>query len=132
MSDGAAVSCSSFAQCVDDPRGSRRSRLPLASPDTSGRIREVSAPRRNVECKASDPDPSGSLAVCRTLGAEDHGEIRQRDTYFTVPRGWLKLREEQPGRPHLIQFERASEPQQRESRYHIAEVENQHQQQIAV
>lgn len=37
------------------------------------------------------------------------------------PRG-LKLREEQPGHPHLIQFERASEPQQRESRYRIIEV----------
>jgi adenylate cyclase class IV len=34
----------------------------------------------------------------------------------------LKLREEQPGRPHLIQFERANEPQQRESRYRIIEV----------
>jgi adenylate cyclase class 2 len=97
--------------------------LPV-SPDTSGRIREVSAPRRNIECKASDPDPSGSLTVCRTLGAEDHGEIRQRDTYFTVPRGGLKLREEHPGRPHLIQFERASEPQQRESRYRIVEVDD--------
>lgn len=36
----------------------------------------------------------------------------------------LKLREEHPGRPHLIQFERASEPQQRESRYRIIEVED--------
>lgn len=43
--------------------------------------------------------------------------------YFTVPRGGLKLREEHPGRPHLIQFERASKPQQRESRYRIAEVD---------
>jgi hypothetical protein len=56
--------------------------VPLASPDTSGRIREVSAPRRNVECKASDPDPSGSLTVCRTLGATDerlvaHGYAEQ-------------------------------------------------------
>lgn len=93
-------------------------------PDTSGRVREVSAPLRNIECKASDPDPSGSLAVCRTLGAKDHGEIRQSDTYFTVPRGGLKLREEHPGRPHLIQFERASKPQQRESRYRIAEVDD--------
>jgi adenylate cyclase class 2 len=84
----------------------------------------VNAPRRNIECKASDPDPDCSLAVCRTLGAEDRGEIRQRDTYFTVPRGGLKLREEQPGRPHLIQFERASEPQQRESRYRIVEVDD--------
>jgi adenylate cyclase, class 2 len=84
----------------------------------------VSAPRRNIECKAVDPDPSISLTVCRTLGAEDHGEIRQRDTYFAVASGGLKLREEQPGRPHLIQFERASEPQQRESRYRIIEVDD--------
>lgn len=48
--------------------------------------------------------------------------IAQRDTYFEVARGGLKLREEQPGGPHLIQFERASEPQQRESRYRMIEV----------
>jgi adenylate cyclase class IV len=78
--------------------------------------------RRNIELKAADPDPSASLEVCRTLGAEDHGTIAQRDTYFEVAHGGLKLREEQPGRPHLIQFERASEPQQRESRYRIIEV----------
>jgi adenylate cyclase class 2 len=84
----------------------------------------VNLPRRNIECKASDPDPSGSLVVCHALGAKDHGEIRQRDTYFAVPRGGLKLREEQPGRPHLIQFERANEPRQRESRYRIAEVDD--------
>jgi hypothetical protein len=80
----------------------------------------MDAPRRNIECKASDPDPAGSLAVCRALGARDYGEIRQLDTYFAVARGGLKLREEQPGRPHLIQFERASEPQQRESSYRNA------------
>jgi adenylate cyclase, class 2 len=56
------------------------------------------------------------------LGAEDRSTIAQRDTYFKVARGGLKLREEQPGHPHLIQFERANEPQQRESRYRIIEV----------
>lgn len=79
-------------------------------------------PRRNIELKARDPDPSASLEVCRALGAEDRGTIAQRDTYFKVARGGLKLREEQPGLPHLIQFERASELQQRESRYRIIEV----------
>ncbi len=79
-------------------------------------------PRRNIELKARDTDPSASLKVCRALGAEDRGTIAQRDTYFKVTRGGLKLREEQPGRPHLIQFDRASEPQQRESRYRIIEV----------
>jgi adenylate cyclase class IV len=82
----------------------------------------VQALRRNIELKATDPDPSASLEICRALGAEDRGMIAQRDTYFKVARGGLKLREEQPGRPHLIQFERASEPQQRESRYRIIEV----------
>lgn len=62
--------------------------------------------------------------MCRALGAEDHGTIRQRDTYFEVARGALKLREEHPGRPHLIQFERASERHQRESRYRIVEVDD--------
>lgn len=79
-------------------------------------------PRRNIELKARNLDPAASLQVCQRLGAEDRGEIGQRDTYFAVPRGGLKLREEQPGRPHLIQFDRASEPQQRESRYRIIEI----------
>jgi adenylate cyclase class IV len=82
----------------------------------------VQLPRRNIELKARDADPSVSLEVCRALGAEDRGVIAQRDTYFAVANGGLKLREEQPGRPHLVQFERASEPQQRESRYRIIEV----------
>ncbi len=81
-------------------------------------------PRRNIELKAHDPDPVRSLEVCRTIGAEDHGEIWQRDTYFQVTDGGLKLREERPGRPHLIQFQRANEPQQRESRYRIIEVDD--------
>ena len=46
----------------------------------------MSAPRRNVELKATDPDPERSLAVCRDLGAEDRGILVQRDTYFRVPR----------------------------------------------
>ncbi len=62
--------------------------------------------------------------MCEALGAEDRGEIWQRDTYFEVRRGGLKLREERPGGPHLIQFERAREARQRESRYRIIEVDD--------
>ena len=57
----------------------------------------MSAPRRNVELKATDPDPDRSLAVCLALGADDRGVLVQRDTYFRVPDGRLKLREETPG-----------------------------------
>jgi predicted adenylyl cyclase CyaB len=82
----------------------------------------VTPPRRNVELKATDPDPARSLAVCRALPASEEGELWQRDTYFRAPRGGLKLREERPGRPHLIQFDRPDEPTQRESRYRIVDV----------
>jgi adenylate cyclase, class 2 len=84
----------------------------------------VDHPRRNIELKARDANPENSLKVCLALDADDHGEIEQRDTYFEVARGGLKLREECPGRPHLIQFERANEPRQRESRYRIIEVDD--------
>ncbi len=84
----------------------------------------TSPPRRNIELKARDLKPERTLEVCRTLGAADHGELWQRDTYFTVPRGGLKLREQRPGQPHLIQFERPDLPEERESRYRIAPVED--------
>jgi adenylate cyclase, class 2 len=84
----------------------------------------VHQPRRNIELKATDQDPAGSLEICLALGAEDHGVLWQSDTYFDVPKGGLKLREERPGHPHLIQFERASEPQQRESRYRIIQIDD--------
>jgi predicted adenylyl cyclase CyaB len=80
--------------------------------------------RRNVELKARDVSPERSLESCRLLGAEDRGEIWQRDTYFRVVSGGLKLREERPGRPHLIQFERDNVPHQRESRYRVVAVQD--------
>jgi predicted adenylyl cyclase CyaB len=82
----------------------------------------MSDPRRNVELKAVDPDPARSLAACRALGASDEGLLTQRDTYYIVARGRLKLREQRPGAAHLIQYERAVRLEQRESRYRIAEV----------
>lgn len=80
--------------------------------------------RRNVELKATDPDPERSLAIVLELGAEDHGVLVQRDTYFRVPAGRLKLREETPGGAHLIQYVRADAGEARESRYRIAPVDD--------
>jgi homotetrameric cytidine deaminase len=84
----------------------------------------VSEPRRKVEVKATDPDPSRSLSVCLGLGAEDHGVLVQRDTYFRVSDGRLKLREETPGGAALIQYHRPDAKAARESRYRIAPVED--------
>ena len=82
----------------------------------------MSAPRRNVELKALDPDPARSLAVCRELGAEDRGVLRQRDTYFRARSGRLKLREEEPGGAVLIQYGRPDSAQARESSYRLTRV----------
>src|SRR3954468_15585580 len=84
----------------------------------------MTPPRRNVELKARDPEPERSLERARALGAEDRGELHQRDTYFATPRGRLKLREEEPGGAELIAYERADAAQARESRYRIAPVQD--------
>jgi adenylate cyclase class 2 len=81
----------------------------------------VNRPRRNLELKARDRDPARSLRACQELGAEDMGTLRQRDTYFEVPRGRLKLREE-PGVATLIAYERPDVPGNKESRYRLVEV----------
>src|SRR3954469_7164554 len=80
----------------------------------------MAPPRRNVELKARDPEPERSLERCVALGAEDRGELRQRDTYFAARRGRLKLREQEPGAAELIAYERADAAEARESRYRIA------------
>jgi adenylate cyclase class 2 len=82
----------------------------------------VSRPRRNLELKARDRDPARSLAACREVGAEDKGTLTQRDTYFGVPRGRLKLREEPGVSATLIAYERPDLAGNKESRYRLVEV----------
>ena len=79
----------------------------------------VSGPRRNVELKAVDPDPARTLALALALGASDEGVLVQRDTYFRVASGRLKLREEQPGEAHLIAYSRPDDPAVRVSSYRV-------------
>ena len=62
----------------------------------------MAASLRNVELKARDPEPARSLERALALGAEDRGEIRQRDTYFAGARGRLKLREQDLGEDELF------------------------------
>jgi homotetrameric cytidine deaminase len=61
---------------------------------------------RNLELKARDPNPAASLERALALGADDRGEIDQRDTYFSRARGRLKLREQHPGGAELIAYRR--------------------------
>ncbi len=76
---------------------------------------------RNVELKARDPDPARTLERALALGADDRGEIRQRDTYFVAARGRLKLREQETGGSplwdELIEYSRADSTDARTSTY---------------
>jgi predicted adenylyl cyclase CyaB len=79
--------------------------------------------RRNIELKARDPDPDGSLRMLLALGARDEGSLHQTDSYFRVPVGRLKLREETTV-AQLIGYSRTNEATARESRYRIMAVSN--------
>ncbi|HEX5713617.1 MAG TPA: class IV adenylate cyclase [Solirubrobacterales bacterium] len=81
-------------------------------------------PRRNLELKAVDRDRVRSREICEGLGAEAGGVLHQKDIYFDVPRGRLKLRREKGTPAHLIAYERSNDLGQRESRYRIVEVED--------
>jgi homotetrameric cytidine deaminase len=76
---------------------------------------------RNIELKARDPDPARTLERALAIGAEEIGEIRQRDTYFAGARGRLKLREQETDGPllfdELIEYSRADSVDARTSTY---------------
>ena len=82
----------------------------------------MAEPSRNVELKAHDPDPARTLERALAAGAEDRGLLRQRDTYFAVPHGRLKLREEEPGGATLIAYERPDAAAERVSDYRLVPV----------
>jgi homotetrameric cytidine deaminase len=81
----------------------------------------LDASMRNVELKARDPDPARTLERALALGAEQIGEIRQRDTYFSGARGRLKLREQDTDGPplfdELIEYSRPDSTDARTSTY---------------
>jgi len=80
------------------------------------------AAQRNLEIKARDADPRRSLELALELGAEDHGEIEQRDTYFARTTGRLKLREQEPGQTELVQYRRADQTGPRVSDYRVVPI----------
>jgi homotetrameric cytidine deaminase len=81
----------------------------------------MTPPRRNVEIKARDADPAGTLERARALGASDEGVLVQRDTYFGRARGRLKLREEPEGAT-LIAYARPDQSEARTSAYRLAAI----------
>jgi adenylate cyclase class 2 len=90
-------------------------------------------PAANVEFKARAGDLAAVARRALALGAVAAGTLRQRDTYFAVPDGRLKLREETTTPPdggaptshaELIAYRRADERRARVSTYERRPVED--------
>jgi len=64
---------------------------------------------QNIEIKAKLRNRGNVESRLRALGAKCLWTHRQTDTFFEVPRGWLKLREAEGRPPELIAYERSSE-----------------------
>jgi predicted adenylyl cyclase CyaB len=79
-------------------------------------------PARNVELKARIADLAFARTTAERLATEYLGVEHQRDTYFTCPRGRLKLREIE-GRPaQLIYYERPDQAAAKASDYRLIEI----------
>jgi adenylate cyclase, class 2 len=71
----------------------------------------------NLELKARCASPQGAHERARGLGAAPHGTLMQKDTYFRIPHGRLKLREEDGRTAELIYYERTDETVERWSHF---------------
>lgn len=80
--------------------------------------------RANVELKARIDDRDAAIEVARALGAEDQGEEEQEDTYFSLGRYRLKLRESSSGKHWLIGYSRPDGPDARRSQYRLSPVKD--------
>lgn len=77
---------------------------------------------RNIEIKASLPDPGAAEERVLATGATFQWSRRQRDLFFRVPVGYLKLRTADEGPAELIAYAREAGAQPRPSDYDIAPV----------
>ena len=90
--------------------------------------------KRNIELKARFPDLDVGHQTARRMGAQLHATEQQRDTYFRVVNGRLKLRErwlfdssgvrQQSCPGQLIWYQRPDDARARASDYSLIVVEN--------
>lgn len=70
---------------------------------------------RNIESKFRYTDHERVLARALEAGARDEGFLRQRDQFYEVPKGRLKLRTIDGVGGELIAYDREDTPESRES-----------------
>lgn len=108
-------------------RDDARSGDPAASGEERGARGGDGSPeplRENVELKARLHDPEAAARTCARLGASDCGAEEQVDTYFTLGRQRLKLRETSSGGSWLISYARPDRPDVRKSQYRLRAIPN--------
>ena len=79
---------------------------------------------QNIEIKTRLADPADAERKLRALGAEFVWTRRQRDTFYVVGTGYLKLREVEDAPGELIAYRRAPGSAPRPSDYEIARVDD--------
>jgi len=77
---------------------------------------------KNIEAKAYYPDLQKARSICEKMGARLTCSQEQRDTYFEVASGRLKLRESNVREPCIIYYMRSNMPALRESAYKSVKV----------
>ena len=80
---------------------------------------------QNLEIKAYLPNIDAVPQACERLGAELKRSFAQKDTYFKVAEGRLKLRESDGRLPALIAYKRINSPTVRSSDFEILELASQ-------
>lgn len=79
---------------------------------------------QNVEIKAAVRDPAALRRAVEAMDAPRAWERLQRDTFFRVPRGYLKLRQVEGEPAELIAYAREAGSEPRPSDYDIAVVDD--------
>lgn len=74
---------------------------------------------RNIELKVQLADRDAIETALLALGATREWTREQRDTFYDVPTGWLKLREAENTSPELISYRRATNTDPRPSDYEV-------------
>lgn len=78
----------------------------------------------NVEIKARYVRLDRARQIAGQIGAEHAATIQQTDTYFRVPAGRLKLREQEPGADQLVFYRRPDQPAPKASDFQVVRVED--------
>jgi predicted adenylyl cyclase CyaB len=93
----------------------------LAGGETNWRRVRIDRQMRNLEAKFRLSDHAGARERALAIGFGPRGILIQRDTFFTIPNGKLKLREQDDG-AWLIHYRRNDQRELQLSNYSIVAV----------